>query len=240
MSLDHLIADASQRLTEAVSTHSPATFASSFGAEDMVILDLIHRLHLEVEIFTLDTGRLHPETYELISRTQQVYHLPVRILSPDASELEAFVTQHGINAFYDSIELRKRCCGIRKLAPLRRALQGKALWITGLRREQSVTRTDVEVLAHDSANGLMKLNPLADWTEADVWAYAHRYDIPTNELHRRGFPSIGCAPCTRPVAPGEDARAGRWWWEQPESRECGLHVDENGRLARTRREEVEA
>jgi phosphoadenosine phosphosulfate reductase len=232
MSLDRLVAEASRRLLESVATYSPATFASSFGAEDMVLLDLVHRLGTDIEIFTLDTGRLHQETHDLIARAQQVYRLPVRILSPEAAELEPFVTQHGINAFYDSVELRKRCCAIRKLAPLRRALQGKALWITGLRREQSVTRTDVEVLAFDMANGLMKLNPLADWSEADVWAYVHRYDVPTSALHARGYPSIGCAPCTRAVKPGEDARAGRWWWEQPASRECGLHVDEQGRLAR--------
>jgi phosphoadenosine phosphosulfate reductase len=232
MSLDRLVAEASRRLLESVATYSPATFASSFGAEDMVLLDLVHRLGTDIEIFTLDTGRLHQETHDLIARAQQVYRLPVRILSPEAAELEPFVTQHGINAFYDSVELRKRCCAIRKLAPLRRALQGKALWITGLRREQSVTRTDVEVLAFDTANGLMKLNPLADWIEADVWAYVHHYDVPTSALHARGYPSIGCAPCTRAVKPGEDARAGRWWWEQPASRECGLHVDGQGRLVR--------
>jgi phosphoadenosine phosphosulfate reductase len=232
MSLDRLVAEASRRLLESVATYSPATFASSFGAEDMVLLDLVHRLGTDIEIFTLDTGRLHQETHDLIARAQQVYRLPVRILSPEAAELEPFVTQHGINAFYDSVELRKRCCAIRKLAPLQRALQGKALWITGLRREQSVTRTDVEVLAFDTANGLMKLNPLADWIEADVWAYVHHYDVPTSALHARGYPSIGCAPCTRAVKPGEDARAGRWWWEQPASRECGLHVDGQGRLVR--------
>ena len=238
MSLDRLVAEASRRVLESVAAYSPATFASSFGAEDMVLLDLVHRLGTDIEIFTLDTGRLHQETHDLIARAQQVYRLPVRILSPEAAELEPFVTQHGINAFYDSVELRKRCCAIRKLAPLQRALQGKALWITGLRREQSVTRTDVEVLAFDMANGLMKLNPLADWSEADVWAYVHRYDVPTSALHARGYPSIGCAPCTRAVKPGEDARAGRWWWEQPASRECGLHVDEQGRLVRKAKAEA--
>jgi phosphoadenosine phosphosulfate reductase len=232
MNLDRRIADASQRLLDAVAAHTPATFASSFGAEDMVILDLIHRLRVDAEIFTLDTGRLHQETHDLIARTRQVYRLPVRVLSPDAGELEAYVADHGVNAFYDGAELRKRCCAIRKLGPLRRALQGKALWITGLRREQAVTRTEVEVLAFDAANGLMKLNPLADWSESDVSAYVHRYDVPVNALHARGYPSIGCAPCTRAVRPGEDARAGRWWWEQPASRECGLHVDENGKLVR--------
>lgn len=223
---------ASRRLLDAVTTHAPAAFACSFGAEDMVVLDLIHRLRLPVEIFTLDTGRLHEETYELIDRARQTYALPIRVMSPDPAELEAFVAANGINAFYTSVELRKGCCAIRKLGPLRRALAGKALWITGLRREQSVTRTAVAVLERDHANGLMKLSPLADWTEADVWAYVQRHDVPTNALHEQGFPSIGCAPCTRAVQPGEDARAGRWWWEQPASRECGLHVDAQGRLVR--------
>jgi phosphoadenosine phosphosulfate reductase len=238
MSLDQRIAEASERLLDSVGAHSPASFASSFGAEDMVLLDLIHRLHVDLEIFTLDTGRLHQETHDLIARAHQVYRLPIRVLSPDAAELEAFVAAHGVNAFYDSVELRKRCCAIRKLGPLRRALLGKALWITGLRRTQSVTRGDVEVLAFDAANGLMKLNPLADWSESDVSAYVHRYDVPVNVLHARGYPSIGCAPCTRAVRPDEDARAGRWWWEQPTSRECGLHIDESGKLVRKARVEA--
>ena len=232
MSLDARIAQASARLREAVAAHSPVAFASSFGAEDMVLLDLIDDVGLDVDVFTLDTGRLPEETHDLIARARRDYRRPIRILFPDASEVEAFVAAHGNNAFYDSIELRKRCCEIRKLVPLRRALQGKRLWITGLRREQSVTRSDVAVLAHDAANGLMKLNPLADWSEQDVWAYVERFDVPTNRLHRLGYPSIGCAPCTRAVQPGEDPRAGRWWWEQPTSRECGLHMDPQGRLVR--------
>jgi phosphoadenosine phosphosulfate reductase len=225
--------EASRRMLDAVVTHSPAAFACSFGAEDMVVLDLLHRLRLPVEVFTLDTGRLHQETYDLIDRARQTYPLPIRVMSPDPAELEAFVVEHGVNAFYTSVELRKRCCGIRKLGPLRRALEGKALWITGLRREQSVTRTAVAVLEHDRANGLMKLNPLADWTDADVWRYVRHHDVPTNALHEQGYPSIGCAPCTRTVQPGEDPRAGRWWWEQPASRECGLHLDAQGRLVRS-------
>jgi len=232
MTLEARIAETSARLCEAVAAYSPAAFASSFGAEDMVLLDLIDALGLEVDVFTLDTGRLPEETHDLIARAARDYRRPIRVLFPDAAEVEAFATTHGINAFYDSVELRKRCCEIRKLAPLRRALQGNRLWITGLRREQSVTRADVAVLAHDAANGLMKLNPLADWSERDVWAYVEKFDVPTNRLHRRGYPSIGCAPCTRAVQPGEDPRAGGWWWEQPTSRECGLHVDPQGRLVR--------
>src|SRR5574341_63050 len=212
MTLDARVTEASARLREAVAGYSPATFASSFGAEDMVILDLIHRLQLSVEVFTLDTGRLPEETHALIERAARIYGRPIRILTPDASELEAFVAAHGSNAFYRSIELRKQCCAIRKLAPLRRALQGKGLWITGLRRSQSVTRAQVSTLEHDTANGLMKLNPLADWSEAEVWAYVRDFDVPTNALHERGYPSIGCAPCTRAVRPGEDPRSGRGWW----------------------------
>jgi len=233
MSLDVRIAQASAQLREAVAIHSPAAFASSFGVEDMALLDLIDHLGLDVDVFTLDTGRLPEETHDLIARARRDYRRPIRVLFPDASEVEAYVAEHGNNAFYDSIELRKRCCEIRKLAPLRRALRGKRLWITGLRREQSVTRADVAVLAHDAANGLMKLSPLADWSEQEVWAYVEKFDVPINRLHRQGYPSIGCAPCTRAVQPGEDPRAGRWWWEQPASRECGLHMDPQGRLVRT-------
>jgi phosphoadenosine phosphosulfate reductase len=234
MSLTARIDEASARLRDAVVRHAPATFASSFGVEDMVVLDLISRLELDVEVFTLDTGRLHEETLELIERARDRYPRPIRVMTPDSAALEAFVTANGVNAFYRGIELRKACCGIRKMEPLSRALAGKALWITGLRRDQSVTRSDIEVLAYDAANGLMKLNPLADWTTAETWDYAKQFDVPVNALHARGFPSIGCAPCTRAVNPGDDPRAGRWWWEQPESRECGLHVGADGRLVRTR------
>ena len=238
MNLDLRIAEASARSREAVAAHRPAAFASSFGAEDMVILDLIQRLELEVEVFTLDTGRLPEETHALMAAARARYGVPIRVLHPDADDLDAYVGAHGSNAFYESIELRKGCCEIRKLRPLRRALQGKRLWITGLRREQSITRADVPVLAHDTTQGLMKLNPLADWSEREVWAYIERFSVPTNALHQRGFPSIGCAPCTRAVQPGEDPRSGRWWWEQAASRECGLHTDPQGRLVRAVKEPV--
>lgn len=234
MSLDQRVREATDRLIAAVGQHSPAAFSSSFGAEDMVLLDLIAGLGLEVEVFTLDTGRLHGETLELIDRARDRYALPIRILFPQSEAVEAFTTRHGVNAFYQSIELRKQCCEIRKLEPLRRALAGKALWITGLRRDQSVTRSDVPFLQEDATYDLMKSNPLADWTSADVRAYIERNDVPVNALHAQGFPSIGCAPCTRAIRQGEDERAGRWWWEQPESRECGLHVVPDGRLVRAR------
>lgn len=233
MTLDTRVAEASTRLLDVVAAHSPATFASSFGAEDMVILDLIAKLELDVEVFTLDTGRLHEETHTLIALARQKYQRPIRVMSPNSAELESFVADYGINAFYDSVDLRKRCCSIRKVAPLRRALEGKRLWITGLRRGQSVTRSDFAVLAHDSDHGLFKLNPIVDWSTEEVFEYLQRFDVPSNALHARGFPSIGCAPCTRAVNPGEDERSGRWWWEQAESRECGLHMDPQGRLVRT-------
>lgn len=232
VTLNVRIDQARDRLRQALHAHVPAAFSSSFGAEDMVILDLIQAAGLDVEVFTLDTGRLHDETLALIAQARERYGRPIRVMFPDAAEVEAFALEHGVNAFYDSIDLRKRCCEIRKLGPLRRALQGQALWITGLRRAQSITRSDMDVLAWDEGHGLMKLNPLADWAEADVWEYVRRFAVPTNPLHQRGFPSIGCAPCTRAVLPGEDARAGRWWWEQSATRECGLHLDPQGRVVR--------
>lgn len=234
MSLDTLIRSASAALRSALASHPGAAFATSFGAEDMVLLDLIDRLGLEVDAFTLDTGRLHEETYALMARTRERYpRTPVRILFPDAGRTEAWVAANGINGFRDSVEQRKGCCAIRKLEPLARALSGHSLWITGLRREQSPTRSGVEVLARDEGNGLMKLNPLADWRSSDVLAYVAAHDVPVNALHTQGFPSIGCAPCTRAISPGEDERAGRWWWEQPMQRECGLHLGPDGRLVRS-------
>lgn len=232
MSLRKRISETSSRLREVVTVHQPAAFSSSFGAEDMVILDLLAKLKLGVEVFTLDTGRLHEETHRLINEARQRYSLPVRIMYPDAEELESYALEHGDNAFYDSIELRKRCCEIRKVVPLRRALRGKRLWITGMRREQSVTRGDLELLAFDANKGLFKFNPLLDWTSRDVSDYVQHNEVPVNALHSQGYPSIGCAPCTRPIKAGEDERAGRWWWESAESRECGLHLDPAGRLVR--------
>jgi len=224
LSLTIRIDEVAHRLHDGLARHTPAAFASSFGAEDMVLLDLIARLALDVEVFTLDTGRLHEETLDLIERSRERYRLPIRVMTPEAAPLESFVAENGVNAFYRSIELRKQCCEIRKMQPLRRALAGKAIWITGLRREQSVTRTAVPVVEIDAANGgIVKVNPLATWTEAQAWAYVRERKVPYNLLHDQNYPSIGCAPCTRAVAPGEDIRAGRWWWENPDTKECGLH-----------------
>ncbi len=210
-------------LREIVHRHAPAVFASSFGAEDMVVIDLIAKHGLPIRVFTLDTGRLPEETHALIDRTRERYGLPIDIYAPDSRLLQGFVRENGVNAFYASVELRKGCCAVRKTEPLRRALVAKGAWITGLRRAQSVTRSETAIEEYDAVHGLPKFNPLADWSHDDVWHYLRAHDVPYNVLHDRGYPSIGCAPCTRAVAPGEDVRAGRWWWEAPEHKECGLH-----------------
>ncbi|MDR2042729.1 MAG: phosphoadenylyl-sulfate reductase [Tannerella sp.] len=199
--------------------------ASSMGPEDQVLTDMILKIDRNARIFTIDTGRLFPETYSLIDRTNLHYDIRLDVYFPQHVPLEAYVKQHGVNGFYESVEWRKACCGVRKIEPLMRALSALDVWICGLRREQSVTRTGVQTVEWDAAHGLIKLNPLAHWSETDVWDYLRANGVPYNLLHRQGFPSVGCQPCTRAVQPGEDVRAGRWWWEKPEHRECGLHVD---------------
>jgi phosphoadenosine phosphosulfate reductase len=205
--------------------HSPAALASSFGAEDMLLADIILSAHLSIEIFSIDTGRLPQETYDLIARTRVHYGAEIKIYFPRHDLVEAYAREHGINAFYESIKLREACCEVRKVEPLSRALSGKKAWITGLRAEQSVFRSRLKIEANDKDNGLKKFNPLLDWTEKEVWAYLREKQIPYNALHDRHYPSIGCAPCTRSVADGKDARSGRWWWEDSAKRECGLHVE---------------
>ena len=204
--------------------HAPAALASSLGAEDMVLTDMVFRDALRIEVFTLDTGRLHNETYALLDAIAARYGERLRVVFPRTDAVEDYVNNYGINGFYSSVDLRKACCHIRKVEPLRRALAGKKAWITGLRRGQSAARQEVEVKAYDPDNGLIKFNPLANWSHEDVWTYIRTHAVPYNELHDRGFPSIGCAPCTRAVAAGEDIRAGRWWWEQGTTQECGLHA----------------
>ncbi|HYL33566.1 MAG TPA: phosphoadenylyl-sulfate reductase [Stellaceae bacterium] len=204
-------------------THAPAALAASLGAEDMVLIDLLARHRLPIEVFTLDTGRLPEETHSLIHATRQRYRIPITVITPDAADIERYVAANGPNAFYDSQALRLECCFLRKVKPLRRAIAGKQAWITGQRRAQSVTRRDLAVQEWDAEHGLPKFNPLADWSDDSVWAYIRQHSVPYNALHDRGYPSIGCAPCTRAIAPGEDQRAGRWWWESAEHRECGLH-----------------
>ena len=200
------------------------TFANSMGAEDMVLTDIIQRESLAIEIFSLDTGRLPTETYDLIAETERTYSTKLKLFFPQADPVENYVRNNGINAFYESIDLRKACCFIRKVEPLQRALKGKKAWITGMRAEQSATRVDLPLRQFDAGNQLEKFNPLSDWTEQEVWAYIRMFDVPYNKLHDQFYPSIGCAPCTRPIAMGEDVRAGRWWWEDPLNKECGLHI----------------
>lgn len=203
---------------------SPAAFANSLGAEDMVLTDLIVKAGLPIEIFSLDTGRLPLETYDLIATVDRHYGLKLKLYFPQAEEVESYVRTHGINAFYESVTLRKACCYARKVEPLRRALAGKRAWITGMRAEQAATRGNLATREYDEGNGLEKYNPLADWSEKEIWTYIKIHGVPYNALHDKFVPSIGCAPCTRPISPGEDIRSGRWWWENPESKECGLHV----------------
>jgi len=202
----------------------PAAFSTSFGAEDMVLLDLIRRNELPISVFTLDTGRLPAETYRLMQQVEEEYGGCVTVYFPDAQAVQRLVATQGINGFYGSADRRKACCAVRKSEPLGRALAGRRAWVTGLRAAQSVTRTHLAARERDATYAVEKFNPLHDWSEADVWAYLRARDVPYNELHDRFYPSIGCAPCTRAITPGEDIRAGRWWWELPENKECGLHV----------------
>jgi phosphoadenosine phosphosulfate reductase len=223
MSIEARVGELVTLLARVGGDHAPVALASSFGAEDMVLIDLVARHALPIEILTLDTGRLPEETHVQIDRVRERYGLAIRILHPDAAALEAFVAANGANAFYRSIDLRQACCAIRKSAPLARGLAGKGAWITGQRRSQSITRADLAVEEFDAERGIPKFNPLADWSEANVWDYLRANAVSYHPLHDQGYPSIGCAPCTRAIEPGEDQRAGRWWWEQPEHRECGLH-----------------
>ena len=207
--------------------------SSSFGAEDMVLVDMLMKLDPKARILTLDTGRLPQETYNVMDATRQKYGATIEVFFPQAEAVQAMVAEHGVNLFYHSVENRKLCCGVRKMEPLRRALSGLDAWITGLRREQSVTRTDVHKIEWDEANELVKVNPLVEWSREALWKYIRDHNVPYNALHDRGYPSIGCGPCTRAVQPGEHPRAGRWWWEHEEKKECGLHLNPNrdGRAA---------
>jgi phosphoadenosine phosphosulfate reductase len=213
-----------------VADHAPAALASSLAAEDMVLTDAILCAGIPIEIFTLDTGRLHPETLGVLEQVRSRYGYGVRVFRPDATAVEQYVSDLGLDAIYRSVELRRRCCEIRKVEPLGRALAGKSAWVTGLRRTQSVTRANLPLKEFDPAYGLWKFNPLAEWSERDVWDYLRSRNVPYNPLHDRGFRSIGCAPCTRPTAAGEDLRAGRWWWEDAQTKECGLHQRPNGEM----------
>lgn len=208
----------------AAGTFGPdVAFATSLGLEDQVLTDMIARLDPAIPMFTLDTGRLFTETYDLIERTQEKYGLPISVKFPDAREVMAMVEAHGINSFRQSVELRKRCCSVRKLHPLRKALAPLRAWVVGLRSAQSEARSGMDLVEWDASNGLVKISPLANWTDAQIESYINEHKVPSNPLHRLGFPSIGCACCTRAVREGEDFRAGRWWWESNSHKECGLH-----------------
>jgi len=202
----------------------PVQLASSFSVEDIVLIDLIHHWQLPVGIFAIDTGRLNEETYEVAEAVVSRYGVKIDWYFPQASAVEALEREKGLFSFRESLENRHECCRIRKIEPLGRALAKLGGWVTGLRREQSVTRSEIAAVEIDAAHGnIVKINPLLDWSEAEVWDYAKRERLPLNRLHQQGYPSIGCAPCTRAIQSGEDVRAGRWWWENPEHKECGLH-----------------
>jgi phosphoadenosine phosphosulfate reductase len=202
-------------------------FASSLGAEDQVLTHMLAGIDKQANIFTLDTGRLFPETLDLIDKTNKRYGIGIKVYFPDAGMVESMVNEKGINLFYESVKNRIQCCNIRKIVPMKRALEGATAWISGLRNEQSVTRKNIDLVDWDEKFGLIKISPLIHWTEKQVWDYIGQHKVPYNKLHDAGYPSIGCQPCTRPVTPGDDIRAGRWWWEQPELKECGLHKKEN-------------
>jgi phosphoadenosine phosphosulfate reductase len=197
--------------------------ASSFGAEDVVLIDMAVRIDPAVKIFTLDTGRLHQETYDVMDKIRERYNINIEVCFPDKNKVQEMVKKHGLNLFYESTDLRKLCCRLRKIEPLLEKLEDLDAWICGLRQEQAVTRFEIKKVENDHLNNIIKINPLTDWTEEEVWEYIRKNSVPYNKLHDIDFPSIGCAPCTRAIKPCEEIRAGRWWWEEPEKKECGLH-----------------
>jgi len=218
-------------LKEAEAKYAPKiVFACSFGAEDVVLFDLIARHAPKIRIVTLDTGRLPQQTYDVMDACRERYGLDIEAFFPDANDVEKMVREKGLNLFYHSIENRKLCCEIRKVRPLKRALAGCEAWVTGLRREQAASRAEMHAVEDDKSFGIKKYNPLIEWTEKDVWNYIRGNDVPYNKLHDQFYPSIGCAPCTRSVTVGEDPRSGRWWWENEDAvAECGLHVSPIGK-----------
>ncbi len=202
---------------------SRIALSSSLSIEDQTLTDMMLGIDRKARIFTLDTGRLFPETYALLDKTNLHYDIKIEVFCPQTEALQEMVNSQGINLFYESIEKRHRCCQVRKLEPLSRAFRTLDAWVCGLRRSQSITRGDMRLVEWDERHGLLKINPLIDWSEERTWAYIREHKVPYNTLHDKGFPSIGCQPCTRAVRPGDDIRSGRWWWEDPQHRECGLH-----------------
>ena len=211
------------QLQHAVAEFKNVCYANSLGSESIVLTDLIWEAVPQIEIFSIDTGRLYPETYDLIGRMQRRYGRTLTIYYPKTAELEGWVGENGINGFRDGLEQRRGCCDVRKVEPFRRAISGHSAWVTGIRRGQSASRALAAPVEWDGVYGLHKLSPLLEWSENEIWEYIRKKRLPYNALHDSGFPSIGCAPCTRAVQPGEEARSGRWWWERSDSRECGLH-----------------
>ncbi|QWE09100.1 phosphoadenylyl-sulfate reductase [Polynucleobacter ibericus] len=214
-----------QRLLDISKRFSDVRFATSLAAEDMVITDAISKAAASIKLFTLATGRLHQETVDMVKTTEDRYGISIEKVYPKEEDVQGFIDQYGMNGFYDGEEPKKACCGARKIKPLNAALLGADAWLTGQRREQSTTRTELNLEELDDARGIAKFNPLFDWTESDIWAYIKQENVPIHPLHLKGYPSIGCEPCTREVKKGEDIRAGRWWWLQSDSKECGLHVN---------------
>lgn len=224
--LENKVEQSVEILRQAEQAYAPdVVFACSFGAEDVVLVDLISRYAPSIKVITLDTGRLPQATYDVMDACREKYGVDIEVYFPDATEVEQMVREKGVNLFYHSVENRKRCCEIRKIHPLRRALAGSKAWITGLRRQQASSRQDMAAVEDDAAFGIRKFNPLIEWSEDDVWSYIREHEVPYNALHDRHYPSIGCEPCTRAITVGEDPRAGRWWWEQEDAvAECGLHA----------------
>jgi phosphoadenosine phosphosulfate reductase len=221
--LEHKAAAAQALLAAALERHGRLVYSNSLGAEAIVLTDIIWTHVPAIDVFSIDTGRLHEETYELLERLQRRYQRTIRVVYPDAAALERLVARQGVNGFYHGVAARLECCRVRKVEPFRRAVAGFPAWITGVRREQSTGRANGQPIEWDTEHGLYKVSPLLDWSEEDVWHYIRLHRLPYNPLHDRQFPSIGCAPCTRAIQPGESRRAGRWWWERADSRECGLH-----------------
>jgi len=223
LDLEQKAAAVREHLREAVRTHGRVIYSNSLGAEAMVLTDIIWTHVPGIDMFSIDTGRLHQETYDLLEKLERRYKRALRLVYPDAQALEQLVSAQGVNGFYHSLDARLSCCRVRKVEPFKRAIEGYTAWVTGVRREQSATRAQAQWVEWDADYGLYKVSPLLDWSETEIWQYIRARKLPYNSLHDRQFPSIGCHPCTRAIQPGESRRAGRWWWEQPESRECGLH-----------------
>ncbi len=223
LELEHKAVAVREQLLAAVREHGKVVYSNSLGAEAMVLTDIIWSHVPAIDIFSIDTGRLHEETYELLERIQRRYKRRIRVVYPDAAALEQLAQGQGVNGFFHSLDARLACCNVRKVEPFKRAIAGYGAWVTGVRRDQSPTRAKAKPLEWDAQYGLYKVSPLLEWSEEQVWQYIRARQLPYNPLHDRQFPSIGCSPCTRAIQPGESRRAGRWWWENPESRECGLH-----------------